>query len=241
MSAAWFWKWRGLNEEADKGDFVKMTKLINGGVLGFESSEAFWAIAKKVIVMIAISLCFWSCANPVLKAKRHWDAIEEILLKHPEIADSLNIIRHDTLRTDGFKDEVMVINDSSVWDQDFFVEADSLAKEVTRAKISAKAKPLTKLQTLICPALDKDSVYHVRVYNSKLSIWIPIHLSVHAGKGKIAIDILSEDVQIPEPQTIKTLEFKAVKPKFFYDQWFWLTAILLLLWVGTIVFLVRTR
>lgn len=35
-SAAWFWQSHHLNELADKGDFVKITKVINGGTNGFE-------------------------------------------------------------------------------------------------------------------------------------------------------------------------------------------------------------
>jgi len=38
-SAAWFWKSRGLNEVADTGDVVKMTKLVNGGNFGLTDRE----------------------------------------------------------------------------------------------------------------------------------------------------------------------------------------------------------
>lgn len=35
-SACWFWNSRGLNEAADAGDIVKVSKLINGGTNGLE-------------------------------------------------------------------------------------------------------------------------------------------------------------------------------------------------------------
>jgi putative chitinase len=47
-SAAWFWKTHGLNELADKGDFLLITKRINGGTNGYDKRVAFYAVAKKI-------------------------------------------------------------------------------------------------------------------------------------------------------------------------------------------------
>lgn len=49
-SAAWFWKSRGLNEIADAGDQVKITRRINGGTNGLAERLAYFEIARKVIV-----------------------------------------------------------------------------------------------------------------------------------------------------------------------------------------------
>ena len=49
MSAAWFWSTRGLNTLADQGDFVKITRRINGGLNGLEERLALWERAKKVL------------------------------------------------------------------------------------------------------------------------------------------------------------------------------------------------
>lgn len=49
-SAAWFWKSRGLNELADAGDQVKITRRINGGTNGLAERLAYFEIARKVIV-----------------------------------------------------------------------------------------------------------------------------------------------------------------------------------------------
>ena len=46
-SAAWFWKSHGLNEIADEGDFVKITKRINGGINGLSERERLFAALKK--------------------------------------------------------------------------------------------------------------------------------------------------------------------------------------------------
>jgi len=45
-SAAWFWKSRGLNELADAGAFITITKRINGSTNGLADRQAFWERAR---------------------------------------------------------------------------------------------------------------------------------------------------------------------------------------------------
>lgn len=49
MSAAWFWSTRGLNTLADQGQFVKITRCINGGLTGQDDRQALYDIALKVL------------------------------------------------------------------------------------------------------------------------------------------------------------------------------------------------
>ncbi len=49
MSAAWFWSTRGLNTLADQGEFVKITRRINGGVNGLADRQALYEKALKVL------------------------------------------------------------------------------------------------------------------------------------------------------------------------------------------------
>lgn len=49
MSAAWFWSTRGLNTLADQGEFVKITRRINGGVNGLADRQALYDKALKVL------------------------------------------------------------------------------------------------------------------------------------------------------------------------------------------------
>jgi putative chitinase len=56
MSAAWFWKTRGLSELADdrtddddNEDFRQITRVINGGLNGLADRLAFWARAKQAL------------------------------------------------------------------------------------------------------------------------------------------------------------------------------------------------
>jgi putative chitinase len=48
-SAGWFWSEHGLNELADKGDQVAVTKRINGGTNGLADRLALFAVAEKVL------------------------------------------------------------------------------------------------------------------------------------------------------------------------------------------------
>ncbi len=47
-SAAWFWFAHGLNELADAGDQVKVTRRINGGINGLADRLALFETAKQV-------------------------------------------------------------------------------------------------------------------------------------------------------------------------------------------------
>jgi putative chitinase len=49
-SAAWFWSdYKHLNELADKGDFLRITKRINGGVNGWDDRLAYFGRAKEAL------------------------------------------------------------------------------------------------------------------------------------------------------------------------------------------------
>lgn len=48
-SAAWFWKKHGLNELADAGDQVRVTKRINGGTNGLADRLALFEVAQRVL------------------------------------------------------------------------------------------------------------------------------------------------------------------------------------------------
>lgn len=49
MSAAWYWHKRGLNALADAGDFIRITRRINGGVNGLEDRQALYAAARTAL------------------------------------------------------------------------------------------------------------------------------------------------------------------------------------------------
>lgn len=49
VSAAEFWFNRNLNSYADSGDFVGLTKRINGGTNGLAARQALWAKAKSAL------------------------------------------------------------------------------------------------------------------------------------------------------------------------------------------------
>ena len=51
-SAAWFWASRGLNDLADKGDFKRITKRINGGLNGYQERLVYHARAKTALGVV---------------------------------------------------------------------------------------------------------------------------------------------------------------------------------------------
>ena len=49
QSACWFWESNNLNQYADSGDIVTMTKRINGGTIGLEDRKKHYAHARDVV------------------------------------------------------------------------------------------------------------------------------------------------------------------------------------------------
>ncbi|MDS9876586.1 glycoside hydrolase family 19 protein [Pseudomonas protegens] len=49
LSAGWFWQRAGLNTLADKGDFLTITRRINGGTNGLADREALYERALEVL------------------------------------------------------------------------------------------------------------------------------------------------------------------------------------------------
>ena len=49
MSAAWFWKQKGLNDLADRGQFLTITRRINGGLNGVDDRIELWKKAQAVL------------------------------------------------------------------------------------------------------------------------------------------------------------------------------------------------
>lgn len=48
-SAGWFWKSHGCNGLADAGEFERLTKRINGGLMGYPERLALWDAAKEAL------------------------------------------------------------------------------------------------------------------------------------------------------------------------------------------------
>lgn len=48
-SAAWFWDQHGLNARADAGDFIGITRVINGGLNGLANRQALLVLAQDAL------------------------------------------------------------------------------------------------------------------------------------------------------------------------------------------------
>lgn len=53
MVSAWFWMDRSLGLVADRGDFERLTRRINGGLNGYTDRLRYWAKAKEVLGVAA--------------------------------------------------------------------------------------------------------------------------------------------------------------------------------------------
>lgn len=47
--AGWFWRTRGCNAPAEAGDVEKVTRMINGGLIGIEDRRARWLRARAAL------------------------------------------------------------------------------------------------------------------------------------------------------------------------------------------------
>lgn len=56
MASCWWWKNHGCNELADSGDFVALTRRINGGTNGLADRQQYHAKAKKVAAKLVPKL-----------------------------------------------------------------------------------------------------------------------------------------------------------------------------------------
>jgi putative chitinase len=48
-SAGWFWDSNKLNQWCDKGDFITLTKRINGGTIGLEDRKKHYEAALRIL------------------------------------------------------------------------------------------------------------------------------------------------------------------------------------------------
>jgi putative chitinase len=70
LAAAWFWARNGLNALADAGDFVTITRRINGGLNGLAERREFWERAKAVFGVPAVAAAEVGARRPALRPKR---------------------------------------------------------------------------------------------------------------------------------------------------------------------------
>lgn len=52
LSAGWFWDNHGLNEMADVGEFMRITRKINGGLNGYDARMQLWQGAKRALGVV---------------------------------------------------------------------------------------------------------------------------------------------------------------------------------------------
>lgn len=84
------------------------------------------------LLIVSLALCN-SARHSFKKIGKSWSEIQNELSKHPELADSFNLVKHDTIRVVEFKASIEASNDSLDWNSEFFDEVDTLADKVVKA------------------------------------------------------------------------------------------------------------
>jgi putative chitinase len=80
-SALWFWGSRNLNEVADTGDVVRLTKIINGGDIGLADRQARYAKAMAVLggaVAASINSQITDAVTQVLRKGSKGDLVKKM-------------------------------------------------------------------------------------------------------------------------------------------------------------------
>jgi hypothetical protein len=88
-TAGLFWKSNGLNELADKPDFVAITKRINGGTNGLADRQMYYERAKKVLGdnFIAADFSTPKAVPEAVKTRGVPKAVEPMERGHEAIAE----------------------------------------------------------------------------------------------------------------------------------------------------------
>ncbi len=89
-SALWFWGSRNLNEVADTGDVVRMTKIINGGDIGLQDRQARYAKITAILggkVEASAPASITSAASETLRRGSKGAAVKRMQAKLDLAAD----------------------------------------------------------------------------------------------------------------------------------------------------------
>jgi putative chitinase len=89
-SALWFWNSRNLNEVADTGDQVRLTKIINGGDIGLADRQARYARAMAALggkIEVSINSQITDAVTQVLRRGSKGDMVKKMQAKLGLTAD----------------------------------------------------------------------------------------------------------------------------------------------------------
>ncbi|WP_102959171.1 peptidoglycan-binding protein [Mangrovicella endophytica] len=73
-----YWQSRRINEPADEDDLIKVTKRVNGGLIGLEDRRAYLKRAKTVLADLAAGDLPVSAGRPVLRRGSEGSAVAEL-------------------------------------------------------------------------------------------------------------------------------------------------------------------
>jgi hypothetical protein len=138
---------------------------------------------------------------------------------HPELADTFKLVRVDTFKTVTFRDSVST---EVTVDSALVKVTDSLATELIAAPVESKPEVIVRIQERVCPDYKKNTTYRIKVFNSRITFWIPLNISVLAKGGRLDVTVSSDSIRIPERQVHTEVRFT---PNSMNDFWKYLAIV----------------
>jgi len=199
-----------------------------------------------IIIPLALSACAGQRAYN--KAVRNLSRLQAVLQKHPELADTLQLVVKDTVRISPLQSDIVVdrVVDSAM--------VDALARELCdrlraaeRPAIDTATDPpgeqiFTARKRLIkaaCPPMKLDTMLMIRVYNKTFDREVPMGLSIETVAGRLMVTTMVKAVNIPDEKFKTVVQISRIP--FYSDVWFYVSLGLAALLVIVFVSAVRRR
>lgn len=211
------------------------------GVLG-RAVFTFATWTRLILTTLApVFLCavlLSSCAERIAynKIKRNWARIENTLKEHPQLADSIGIMKTQTITALEFRDSLVykpTLDTTAI---------DSLAGLLYIAKKTAaldKMKPPQIREKLIratCPEVMIDSTFEVKFRVDDDTIKFPLQV-LFSSKTGVQIHLPKTSWEIAHKAT--EIKFNEPENKFFASGWFWAFVAMCVFWLLTVFFIKR--
>ncbi len=98
--AGWYWQSRDINSAADRNDFQLVTRLINGGLNGYQDRLNYWERSKTILV---------STKTTVTMPEINWNDFNAKVSKYFTVREVVNADRRRIPQSDEIKDNILIM------------------------------------------------------------------------------------------------------------------------------------
>lgn len=110
--AGWYWQSRKINAAADAGDFQRVTRLINGGLNGYQDRLQYWNRAKQVLSTSGSSVSPQPVSHitvPKSYKEVNWADFNALVSKYFTVAEVTNHDRRRIPTDDAIKQNIFTL------------------------------------------------------------------------------------------------------------------------------------